>query len=250
MTTSLKTSTLAYKMLKEEVDTKLLIENKITNLKYKVNNKDKIKKEKENRDSSTFIFRKPSFGINSKLNLYPLIVNNYTNPQQKELKKTFKNLLLALYGQTINDLDAFIAVFIKDLKKTKSLAKIFSGDRKKREAFLHLCKDTKHSLLKYVTVQEHEEVQDICINTISKELLQAFAGKEALQKIYALEKKNYLAGKNRDKITEEEYKGLISPVQGSMIRTNSRSTNNHNQELELTKNGRIIISGAPPPEHI
>ena len=247
MTTSLKTTAFAYSMLKQEVDAKIILEDKIEREKYKTQ-KSATKKSDENRakerETKTFQFRKVRYGPNSKLNLYPLTTKSYSQEQRKELLKTFKNLLTILYGKKLKDPDAFANKVLLELKKTRSIAKIFQNDAESRQTFLSLCGDKRRSLLKYVTVQDEETVQGICLNGVSKEVLKAFVGDKTYKRIEEIEKEAYFAGRHTARIKQEETKDLLSAVQASMIRFDLTSTKNHREDTKVTEGGRIIIQGA------
>ncbi len=250
MGTSIKTTTVAYKILDDEVSSLIKAQNADEEQKYKkskeVSNteEDIDSRSKSRKEKMKFQFRKGCNGVNSMLNLYPLLSSDFTNAQKQELEKVFIRLLIELYQKEIEDIERLAKEILKGFYKEKDLSTIAFNTTDDRQKFFQIWNRESKSITQYVTVQEHVSMHKICMPGASKPLLTAFLGKKKVEKIRAIEKAAYYAGEKPSRVKEKEAKELLTPLQLDLSRFQYSNKSNGIKYLATGK-GTIIIMGAP-----
>ncbi|MCH9621840.1 MAG: hypothetical protein S4CHLAM20_12680 [Chlamydiia bacterium] len=204
-----------------------------------------------------------SISENSKLNLFPLTSDKYSQIQKNILSKTLKNLLNELYKdepifkRELDISSSFLDTFAKEITdgiaKTKSLSKIPFSNTHFRNLYTSLCNgsyksiDKAKPLVQYLTLQNCNNKAPLCFPSLSLPVLKAFLEKISIQvlieeeKLFYAGKKNYkLAKKDLDKVLDSallnDHKKLLSFQNQSF---------NKEQTYLMSDQGNLIISGPP-----
>ena len=248
--TSIKTTSTAYHILQSEISSRLNFENQEEkdkrNKTIVVNHtKEAVNDRVTSRAGNRFEFRKGCTGINSMLNLYPLLSSETSDTQKRALKEVFIQLLVELYKNEIPDIEIFGNKILQALYRSKEFSTLEFDTAQDAATFYKIWHRKSKSITQYVTVQERQKLQKIYVPGASKALLTAFLGKEKVEKIRAIEKKNYFAGKKPCRINEKEAKELLSDTQLELSRfvpDNSPVS----QKIMTTNNGNVTNLGPRP----